>query len=179
VYPKNKYVSCSIYIRLNSVCSNRWSPFLCFISCPCPLQFYYTFVTLLHDVSQFPFSNLFPHPPYLLQSTHGFISSIRFPYISYSIPLPPLYTLSFLHSVPYSTLTQSVTPDFCSEAKKSLGKKGGGFTVGVCARSQSDWLQEFGLYGSFDVLAGMMTCPATTDSVPFCPAGHKVSFYIS
>jgi hypothetical protein len=176
-YPKNKHVSYDIYIRLNSICSNQWSPFLCFISCPCPLHFYYIFCDFC-------------------MTFRNFLSQIYFLiHVTYFNPLTVLYLLSFsLNFLHYTTssFVYSFFPLFCTLFhthrlfdpwfllwSEEVPRGGTGITVGICATSQTEWLERVGLYRSFDFLAAVMTYHATSDRVHFCTAGHKAFFYIS
>lgn len=175
MYLKNKHVSHDIRIRLNSICPNRWYPFLCLISCPGPSHFYYTTVTLLNDVSQFPFRK-FISSSKLLTSIHS-----RF-YIFYSFPL------NFFHYTTSSSV-YSFFPLFCTLfythrlfdprfllSSEKFPRGGTRITVDIHATSQTEWLQRVDLYRSFDLLAAMMIYHSTSDRVHFCTAGHKLPF---
>lgn len=175
VYPKSKHDSHDIRIRLNSICPNRWYPFLCFISCPCPSHFYYTTMTLLHDVSQFPFRK-FISSSKLLTSIHS-----RF-YFFHSFPLNFFHyaTSSFVYSffTLFCTLfyTHRLFDPWFLLSSEKVPREATRITVDIPATSQTEWLQRVELHRSFDLLAAMMIYHATSDRVHFCTAWHTLPF---
>jgi hypothetical protein len=155
--PKNKLICCDIDIRCNSICSTFWPSSLHYISWQCSYTFYSTLVTLFLEVSQVPPVNLRLQPPYFNTLTVLYISLLSFHFLLQpSFP----FTLVFVHkSFPiFWTHCNSLDPRFCCKTKIFIRQRSG-LHIGcfVLSLSKTDYLEMVCLYGSPDVLAGMMT----------------------